>query len=78
MFDRVILTVIRRESYDLMPPCIAQLVKFILFRIVAYLLKARAVEPEKQPLLGSGSETTFVSRHQLDKHVSAGTDMMQQ
>jgi hypothetical protein len=29
--------------------------------IVAYLLKAKTVEPEKQPLLGNGSETTFVS-----------------
>jgi hypothetical protein len=30
--------------------------------IEAYLLKARTVEPEKQPLLMNGSETTFVSR----------------
>jgi hypothetical protein len=29
---------------------------------VAYLLKARTVEPEKQPLLANGSETTFFSR----------------
>jgi hypothetical protein len=29
---------------------------------VAYLFKARTVEPEKQPLLANGSETTFVSR----------------
>jgi hypothetical protein len=29
---------------------------------VVYLLKARTVEPEKQPLLANGSETTFVSR----------------
>jgi hypothetical protein len=29
---------------------------------VSYLLKARTVEPEKQPLLANGSETTFVSR----------------
>jgi hypothetical protein len=28
--------------------------------ILAYLLKARTVEPEKQPLLVNGSETTFV------------------
>jgi hypothetical protein len=28
--------------------------------IVAYLLKARTVEPEKQPLLANGSETTFI------------------
>jgi hypothetical protein len=26
------------------------------------LLKARIVEPEKQPLLANGSETSFVSR----------------
>jgi hypothetical protein len=30
--------------------------------IVAYLLKAGTVEPDKQPLLANGSETTFVSR----------------
>jgi hypothetical protein len=29
---------------------------------VAYLLKARTVEPEKHPLLANGSEATFVSR----------------
>jgi hypothetical protein len=29
---------------------------------VAYLLKARTVEPEKQPLLANRSETTFVPR----------------
>jgi hypothetical protein len=29
--------------------------------IVAYLLKARTVEPEKQPLLETGSEIAFVS-----------------
>jgi hypothetical protein len=33
------------------------------FNIVAYLLKVRIVEPDKQPLLANGSETTFVSRH---------------
>jgi hypothetical protein len=31
--------------------------------MLVYLLKARTVEPEKQPLLVNGSETTFVSRH---------------
>jgi hypothetical protein len=41
---------------------------------VAYLLKARTVEPEKQPLLANGSETTFVSRQRLCKQVSAATD----
>jgi hypothetical protein len=28
---------------------------------VAYMLKTRTVDPEKQPLLANGSETTFVS-----------------
>jgi hypothetical protein len=32
--------------------------------IVAYFLKARTVEPEKQPLLANGSEITFASRQQ--------------
>jgi hypothetical protein len=32
------------------------------------------MEPEKQPLLANGSETTFVSRQQLGKHVSSATD----
>jgi hypothetical protein len=36
--------------------------------IVAYLLNARTVEPEKQPLLANGSEISFVSRqHILNK-----------
>jgi hypothetical protein len=30
--------------------------------VVAYFVKERTVEPEKQPLLANGSETTFVSR----------------
>jgi hypothetical protein len=42
--------------------------------IVAYLLKARTVESEKQPLLTNGSETTSVSRSRLGKHVPAATD----
>jgi hypothetical protein len=42
---------------------------------VEYLLKARTVEPEKQPLLANGSETTFISSHRLDKHVPAAKDM---
>jgi hypothetical protein len=42
--------------------------------IVAYLLKARTVEPEKQPLLANGFETTFISRQRLGKHVPAATD----
>jgi hypothetical protein len=32
------------------------------------------IVPEKQQLLANGSETTFVSRQQLDKHVPAATD----
>jgi hypothetical protein len=32
------------------------------------------VEPEKQPLLASGSKTTFISRQRLGKHVHAVTD----
>jgi hypothetical protein len=42
--------------------------------IVAYLLKTRTVEPEKQPLLATGSETTFVSRQRHGKHVPAASD----
>jgi hypothetical protein len=42
--------------------------------IAAYLLKARTVEPEKQPLLVNGYKTTFISRQQLGKHVPAATD----
>jgi hypothetical protein len=41
---------------------------------VAYLLKARTVEPEKHPLLVNGSETTLVSRQRLGKHVPVATD----
>jgi hypothetical protein len=41
---------------------------------VAYMLKSRTVELEKQPLLANGSETTFVSRQRLGKHVPAVTD----
>jgi hypothetical protein len=32
---------------------------------VEYLLKARTVEAEKQPLLTNGSKTTFVVRQQI-------------
>jgi hypothetical protein len=42
--------------------------------IVAYLLKARTVKPEIKPLLANGSETTFVSRQGLDKHVPAANN----
>jgi hypothetical protein len=41
---------------------------------MTYLLKARIVEPEKQPLLANGSETTFVSRQRLGKHIPAATN----
>jgi hypothetical protein len=41
---------------------------------VPYLLNARTVEPEKQPLLVNGSETIFVSRQRFAKHVPAATD----
>jgi hypothetical protein len=41
---------------------------------LAYLLKARTVEPEKQPFLTNGSGTTFVSRQQLGKHVPVARD----
>jgi hypothetical protein len=37
--------------------------------IVAYLLTARTVEPEKQPLLANSSKTTFVSGQQLGIHI---------
>jgi hypothetical protein len=40
---------------------------------VTYLLKERTAEPEKQPLLANGSETTFVSTRRLGKHLSAAT-----
>jgi hypothetical protein len=32
------------------------------------------VEPEKQPLLANESETTFVSRQWVSKHVPVATD----
>jgi hypothetical protein len=40
---------------------------------VAYLLKGRTVEEEKQPLLVNSSET-FVSRQQLSKHIPVAMD----
>jgi hypothetical protein len=36
--------------------------------------KTRPVEPEKQLLLANISETTFISRQRLGKHVSAAMD----
>jgi hypothetical protein len=42
--------------------------------IVEHLLRARTVEPEKQPLLANGPETTFVSRQRLGKDVPAAVD----
>jgi hypothetical protein len=41
---------------------------------MAYMLKARTVEPEEQPLLADGSETIFVSMQRPGKHVPAATD----
>jgi hypothetical protein len=41
---------------------------------LAYLLKTKTVETEKQPLVANGSETTFLSRQRLDKHYPAATD----
>jgi hypothetical protein len=57
-----------------MPKVYAQVIVFYAICTVAYLLKARIVEPEKQPLLASGSETTFVSSQRLGKHVPAATN----
>jgi hypothetical protein len=45
----------------------------VCLRIVAYLLKERTVEPEKQPLLANGVETTFVSKQRLGKYIPAST-----
>jgi hypothetical protein len=42
---------------------------------VAYLLKARTVEAEKQSWLANDSETTFISRQLLGKHIPVATDM---
>jgi hypothetical protein len=50
-------------------------VRISSLRTVACLLKARTVEPDKQLLLANGSETTFVSRQRLRKHVPAAMDM---
>jgi hypothetical protein len=41
--------------------------------IVAYLLKARTVESDKQPLLANGFEITSVSRPRLGKHIPTST-----
>jgi hypothetical protein len=49
--------------------------KLFIYNIVAYLLKARTAEPEKQPLLVNGSEPTFISGQQLSKHIPAAMDM---
>jgi hypothetical protein len=42
---------------------------------VAYLLKVRTLAPDKQLLLEHGSETTFLSRQRLRKHVPAATNV---
>jgi hypothetical protein len=49
-------------SYNHCPATQRRGLKARTVHFVAYLLKARTVEPEKQPLLANGSETTFVSR----------------
>jgi hypothetical protein len=41
---------------------------------VVYMLRARTVGPEKQPLVANDSETTFISRQRLGKYVPAATD----
>jgi hypothetical protein len=41
---------------------------------MGYLLKARTVEPEKQPPLANDSETTFVSRQWLSKRIPSTAD----
>jgi hypothetical protein len=41
---------------------------------VAYVLKARSMEPEKQLLLANGSEPTIISTRQLSKHIPVATD----
>jgi hypothetical protein len=40
---------------------------------VAYLPKARTAEPEKEPLIANSSETTFVSKQRVGKHVTTVT-----
>jgi hypothetical protein len=47
--------------------CGAKLLKLIDTHIVAYLLKARTIEPEKQPLLANDSKTTFVFKQRPQK-----------
>jgi hypothetical protein len=44
------------------------------FNIVADMLKARTVEPDKLPLLANGSQPTFVSWQRLGKHIRVATD----
>jgi hypothetical protein len=44
---------------------------------VPYLLKARTVGPEKQPLLANGSEITFAVRQQiLNKEIYAAVNAL--
>jgi hypothetical protein len=49
--------------------------KLFIYNTVAYLLKARTAEPEKQPFLANSSESTFISGQQLSKHIPAAMDM---
>jgi hypothetical protein len=66
------------NSYTSKQPFYADRLDFnlnnVYIYIVTYFLKARTVEPEKQLLLANVSETAFVSRQRLRKHVSAATD----
>jgi hypothetical protein len=62
--------------------CLALGVKYSKFYVlsvnfvnnVVYLLKARTVEPEEQLLLVNGSETAFVLRQCLSKHLPVAMD----
>jgi hypothetical protein len=56
------------------PSCCANAV----LAIVAYLLNASILEPEKQSLLANGSKTTFVPRQQIGKNVPRQPIRMQQ
>jgi hypothetical protein len=49
---------------------VLQLLAIIFHVIVTYLLEARTVEPEKQPLLVNGSEAKSVSGQRLGKQVT--------
>jgi hypothetical protein len=58
----------------LKPNGVSIFILLVTVSIVTYLLIARTVDPEKQPLLANGSESTFVSMQRLGKHILAATD----